>query len=113
MNFEFEHKEETFKDKVDEYWTNNPGLKRPSSRAIRLCSADFENKFALAWADFVRFCERKEVSPYDVPKRMVMNKLLSYNHGLGGFIGKPLVNKIDQMFEEAEFGDIEWSDKND
>lgn len=99
----------SFKDKIDEYWENNPDLNRPTSRAIRLCSNDFENKFALAWADFVRFCERKKVSPYDVPKRMVMSKLLSYNHGLNKFSGKSLVAKIDKMFEEAEFGDIPWS----
>lgn len=107
MSFEFEHKGETFKDKVDEYWTNNPSLKRPSSRAIRLCSNNFENTFALAWADFIASCNREGVYPFDVPKCMVMNRLL-YNRGLNKFMGKHLINKIDKLFEEAEFGDIEW-----
>jgi len=103
------NKPTSFKDTIDNYWTKHPELNRPSFRVVKLCSMDFENSFALAWADFVRYCQHEEVYPYDVPKRMVMGKLLTFNHGLGKCAGMQIIkNKIDKMFEEAEFGDIEW-----
>lgn len=83
-------------------------MSQPSFRTKKLCSMDFEYSFALAWADFVRYCQSEKVYPYDVPKREIMNKLLNLNSGLGKFIGYPLTDKINKVFEEAEFGDIEW-----
>lgn len=96
----------TLREKVNRYWNDRPDVYRPSWRWYTKKDQNiegFEQMFIQAWSGL-----RTGINPFDLPKQVLLGELIDMKPNLQKFVGNELNERIDKMFEEAEFGDIEW-----